>query len=180
MKFTTPLLRNSLFAIVLSTFALASAVYAGEKGQIDFDDLSAHYGEPMVEVNLSANLMNMMGKFAKHEEPEVAEMLSKLDYVKVRVYEIDSDSAQANDSVASMSKRLMADEWETLVTVNDNRDKKNVRIFSKSTGDIIEGVVVMVVAPEHEEGKAAFINIVGEIDPNQIATITDGLDININ
>ena len=55
-----------------------------------------------------------------------------------------------------------------------------MRIFSKSTGDIIEGVVVMVVAPEHEEGKAAFINIVGEIDPNQIATITDGLDININ
>ena len=55
-----------------------------------------------------------------------------------------------------------------------------MRIFSKSTNDVIDGVVVMVVSPEEEQGgEAVFVNIVGEIDPNKIAKVTDSLDINI-
>ncbi|MFT6045747.1 MAG: hypothetical protein ACI9WC_001448, partial [Arenicella sp.] len=57
---------------------------------------------------------------------------------------------------------------------------QKVRIFSKSTNDVIEGIVVMVVSPEKEAGEAVFINIVGEIDPNKIAKITETLNIDID
>jgi hypothetical protein len=38
----------------------------------------------------------------------------------------------------------------------------------------------MVVSPENDAGEAVFINIVGQIDPDQIAKVTDTLDIEIN
>ena len=63
---------------------------------------------------------------------------------------------------------------------NDYEEDKNVRVFSKSTKDIIDGFVVMVVSPEKDGGEAIFVNIVGSIDPSQIAMITDNLDINFN
>lgn len=166
----------SLLALTVSASALAS-----EKGEIDFADLSAHYGEPKVEINLTTNLMQMIGSFAKNEDPEVAEMLSNLEHVKVRIYKLDGKVDHANLSVDNLSKKLKADKWETLVTVNDYEEDQNVRIFSKTTNNVIDGFVVMVVSPEEEDGgEAVFINIVGDIDPNQIAKITNNLDININ
>lgn len=171
---------KKLSSIILLTMMVSASVYAKDNGQVDFADLSSHYGEPMVEVNLTANLMHMIGSFAKSEKPEVAEILSNLDYVKVRIYSLNGKADEANLSIEGLSKKLKADSWETLVTVNDYEEDKNVRIFSKSTDDIIDGFVVMVVSPEKEGGQAVFVNIVGSIDPNQIAMITEHLDIDIN
>ena len=72
------------------------------------------------------------------------------------------------------------DKWDTLVTVNDNEDDQKVRVFSKSTDNVIDGVVVMVVSPEKEGGEAVFINIVGEIDPEKIGKVAETLDIDLN
>jgi len=168
------------FATFLLAFLFASQANADPKGQIDFADLSPYYGEPKVEVNLSASLIGMVGSFANNADPEVGEILSKLESVKVRVYGLNGDVEQANATIDSVSSELRADNWETLVTVNDNEENQKVRIFSKSTDKIIDGVVVMVVSPEKEAGEAVFINIVGEIDPSKIAKLTDTLDVDIN
>lgn len=169
-----------ILSLSLLIAMLTAPVYALEKGQIDFADLSAYYGEPKVEINLSASLMSMIGSFAKSEDPEVGQILSNLQSIKVRVYNLNGQLEKANLTIDSVSKELKADNWETLVTVNDNEDNQKVRIFSKSTNEVIDGVVVMVVSPEKELGEAVFINIVGQIDPNKIAKITDNLDIDIN
>jgi hypothetical protein len=124
--------------------------------------------------------MNMIGSFAKSEDPEIAEILTKLEFVKVQIFNLKGDATKAKSTIESVSKKLKAKQWETLVTVNDNEEDQNVRIFSKTTNNIIEGFVVMVVSSETDGGEAIFINIVGDIDPNQIAKITDNLDININ
>ena len=171
---------KQLLSISIFTLLFASSAYAKSLGQIDFDDLSSHYGEAKVEINLSASLMNMVGSFAKSEDPEIAEILSNLEFIKVRVYNLNGKVEKANTTIDSVSKKLRAEKWETLVTVNDNEENQKVRIFSKSTNDVIEGVVVMVVSSEKGAGEAVFINIVGEIDPNKIAKITNTLDIKIN
>ena len=168
-----------IISICAITFLFTASAYASPKGQINFTDLSSFYGEPKVEINLSASLMKMVGTFAKSEEPELGEMLSKLEYIKVRVYNLNGKAEKANTTIDSVSKKLKANKWETLVTVNDNEENQKVRIFSKSTKTVIDGIVVMVVSPEKEAGEAVFINIVGEIDPNKIAKITDKLGIDI-
>lgn len=169
-----------ILSISILTLLFTAPAYAQSKGQIDFADLSSSYGEPKVEINLSAGLMKMVGSFAKNEDPEVGQILSNLEFIKVRVYNLNGKAAKANTTVDSVSKKLRADKWETLVTVNDNEENQKVRIFSKTTNDVIDGVVVMVVSAEKEAGEAVFINIVGEIDPNKIAKVTDSLNIDIN
>ena len=169
-----------ILSISFITLMFTASAYADSKGQIDFADLSSHYGEPKVEINLSSGLMKMVGSFAKSEDPEVAEILSNLEFIKVRVYNLNGKVEKANSTIDAVSKQLRAQKWETLVTVNDNEENQKVRIFSKTTNDVIDGVVVMVVSAEKEAGEAVFINIVGEIDPNKIAKITDNLNIDIN
>jgi hypothetical protein len=167
-------------SLCIFTLLLTTSAYAKTSGQIDFADLSSHYGEPKVEINLSSSLMRMVGSFAKSEDPDVAEILSNLEFIKVRVYDLKGKVDKANATIDRVSKTLRSEKWETLVTVNNNEENQKVRIFSKSQDDVIEGIVVMVVSPEKEAGEAIFINIVGEIDPNKIATITDTLNIDIN
>lgn len=172
------------FRKILLTAAVSIMVsmpaHAIASGRIDFADLSSHYGEPKVEVNLSASLMKMIGRFADSEDPEVANILSNLESIKVRVYNLNGELEKANSTVDQVSSKLRADKWETLVTVNDNEENQKVRIFSKSTEDVIDGVVVMVVSPENEGGEAVFINIVGEIDPEKIGKVAETLNIDIN
>lgn len=174
MKNLKVLLLLSVVAMLLSTPAHAIA-----KGQIDFADLSSHYGEPKVEINLSASLMKMISRFTDAEDPEVGSILASLESIKVRVYNLNGKLEKANSTVDRVSRELKTDNWETLVTVNDNEENQKVRVFSKSTRDVIDGVVVMVVSPEEEGGEAVFINIVGEIDPDKIGKVVETLDIDI-
>lgn len=171
---------KNFLTLALATLLFTAPVYAGVDGQIDFADLSSHYGEPKVEINLSSSLMSMIGSFAKNEDPETGEILANLESIKVRVYNLNGKFEKADSTIDQVSRELKAKQWETLVTVNNNEDNQKVRIFSKSTNDVIDGVVVMVVSPEDEDGgEAVFVNIVGEIDPNKIAKVTESLDIDI-
>jgi len=174
---------KNLLLLSISALLLTSQAYALEKGQIDFADLSSHYGEPKVEINLSASLMKIIGSFADAEDPEVGNILSNLESIKVRVYNLNGKLEKANSTIDRVSGELRSDKWDTLVTVNDNEDNQKVRIFSKSTEDVIDGVVVMVVSPESEDsegGEAVFINIVGAIDPENIGKVAKSLDIDLN
>jgi len=174
MTYFTRLVCIILVALTLTITSMASPV-----GQIDFADLSAHYGEPKVEINLGSALMSMVGVFAKSEDPELAEVLSKLEFIKVRVYSLNGKMDKANTTIDKISKKLRTDNWDTLVTVNNQEENQKVRIFSKMTNDIIDGIVVMVVSPEKSGGEAVFINIVGEIDPAKISKVTKTLDVDI-
>ncbi len=166
--------------LCFSTLILFAANFANAQGQIDFADLSEHYGEPKVEINLSSSLMKLVGGFANSEDPEVGSILSSLESIKVRVYNLNGELEKANSTVDRVSGELKADNWETLVTVNNNEENQKVRIFSKSTSNVIDGVVVMVVSPEKEAGEAVFINIVGEIDPEKIGKVAETLNVDIN
>ena len=132
---------KQLLCLGLVTTMFTAPAFAGVNGQIDFDDLTAFYGEPKVEVNLSASLMSMIGSFAKADDPEVGQILSNLESIKVRVYNLNGETEKADSTMESVASELRAENWETLVTVNDNEDNQKVRIFSKSTDDVIDGVV---------------------------------------
>lgn len=175
-------MKNVRLHLLLSLFALllTAPVHAIKQGQIDFSDLTNHYGTPKVEINLNTNLMKMIGGFADTaDEPEMANILANLESIKVRVYDLNGKTKKASSTINRVSKDLKRNNWETLVTVNNNEDNQKVRVFSKSTKKVIDGVVVMVVSPEKDGGEAVFINIIGEIDPDNIAKVTESLDIQI-
>ena len=161
----------------LGVLIASGSVLAKSAGHIDFADLSEFYGEPKVEINLSSALIGMVSSLSKKEDPEVAELLSKLEFIKVRVYNLESGNAnKAFETVDSVTGLLRKDNWAPIVSVNEPNEK--VRIFTKLTDDIVDGLVVMVV--DNNGGEAVFINIVGEIDPSQVSKVTNSLNMDLD
>lgn len=157
-------------------FCLATQASANPPGQIDFADLSKTYGEAKVEVNLSKALIGMVGAFSQKEDPEIAEILNKIESIKVRVYKLDGNPDLAFKTIADVTKSIRALNWEPIVSVNEENEK--VRIFAKATDGVMDGLVVMAV-DKNGPGEAVFINIVGQIDPAKISKITKSLDIDV-
>jgi len=175
MKKLIKILSINIFFLSLFTSQIGFA--AKLSGYVDFDDLSKAYGEPKVEINLGATMIGFVSNMSKQEDPAVAEMLSKLESVKIRVYNTKGDAGSAEKTVNNVTKRIKKDNWLPIVSVNEENEK--VRIYMKQTNGIMDGLVVMTVKggfkEGESEGEAVFINIVGEIDPKNIQKVTDSL-----
>ena len=165
--------------LIAATLLCSSFSQALPAGQINFDELSKHYGDAKVEINLSKGLISMVSGLSKQNDPEVSDMLSKLEMVKVRVYNLNGEPEKAKNAVDKVTQLIKKDKWENIVTVNEQHEK--VRIFSKANNDKIDGIIVMVVDAQAEQGgEAVFINIVGEIDPANVTRVTQSLNINFD
>lgn len=166
-------------ACVLNLALLAAPSLAAGNSTLDFDSLRKDYGNPMVEINLSKQLIGLLGSLTKNENPELAELTANIENITVRVYQLDTNADKAIALVDKTTKALKKDKWEPIVSVSEPDSK--VRIFSKTKNNIMDGLVVMVVGQEPKDGKpkceAVFINIVGQIDPARIGELTAALDI---
>ena len=143
-------------------------------GYVDFGQLADTFGEPNVEIAVGKGLLNFIRIFTETEDPEAAELFSRLDGVRVQVFETEYLADGAIDLVKNVSSRLSSGGWESVVTVNS--DDEQVRIFMKLNGEQVEGITVMAIEP-HE---AAFINVIGVLDPSELAELMDRFDVEID
>gem|GEM_PF-380977 len=148
--------------------------YGNNADYIDCGDLHAVYGGPKVQINIWRTLLRFVGLMAKDEDEEVAELLSKLEVVRVQVYELEENAEPAINMVEDIPKELHTMDWEPVVVVRE--EDEQIRIFIKIGEDVMKGLVVMSVDSETE---AIFINIIGEIDPTQVGKVTKALDIDV-
>lgn len=172
-------LTTLLCTYIISLILLAPSSLAAGNSTLDFDSLRKDYGNPMVEINLSKQLIGLLGTITKNENPELAELTAHIENITVRVYQLDTNADKAIALVNKTTKALKKEKWEPIVSVSEPDSK--VRIFSKTKNDIMDGLVVMVVGQEPNngtpKGEAVFINIVGQIDPARIGELTAALDI---
>lgn len=113
-------------------------------------------------------------------DPEASELISKLKAVRVQIYNMTDNDQTALDLIAKVNEDIKTKDWLPIVSVNEKDEK--VRVFTKITDDIMDGLVVMVInnSEERKEREAVFINIVGEIDPAQINKVTESLNIDVD
>ena len=168
----------ALLVCALSSAALADRDAKIEKmpGYVDFDAFSSLSDqEAKVEVYLKDPMLKLVSGFIKGEDPELFEILSKLKLVRVLVYDITSDLATKMSKVTTATaKELDKKGWERIVRVRE--DGENVDIYLKPSADYewIDGLVVMVVDDSEE---AVFVNIVGQIHPDDIGRLAEHFDI---
>ena len=164
--------------LFVTSTAFASDI-TEERGYVDFTNLDSVYGEPKVMVNLNKTMLGFISKI-NMSDPEAAELISKLKAVRVQIYNMTGDDKPALDLIAKVSKDIQTKNWLPIVSVNEDDEK--VRVFTKITDDIMDGLVVMVInnKEEREGREAVFINIVGEIDPAQINKVTESLNIDVD
>jgi hypothetical protein len=178
-------MKKLLSAVIFFTSSLfiGSSAFANditqERGYVDFANLDSEYGEPKVMVNLNKTMLGFISKI-NMSDPEASELISKLKAVRVQIYNMTDNDQPALDLIARVSEDIQTKDWLPIVTVNEKDEK--VRVFTKITNDIMDGLVVMVINNSESQGEreAVFINIVGEIDPAQINKVTESLNIDID
>lgn len=167
--------------IFLFAWQTQAADVSSERGYIDFGNLKSVYGQPKVEINLGKAMLGFVGAAAEAEDPEVAELIKNLKSVRVLVYDILHDASEALKTVDRVTEDIQKDGWETVVSVNEEKEK--VRVYMKMSDTLIDGLVVMAVdenSSGQDKSEAVFINIIGQLDPQQIGRVTQRLNIDLD
>ena len=144
-------------------------------GPVDFGKFSPPGGGgEFVEVNISSSLISLASKFVEKQEPDVAKLLNNLHSVRVNVIGLDDDNRSDLEKRAQrIRKELDTKGWERVVTAQ--KADQEVGVYLKTQGkDAVQGVVVMIM-----EGKrqAVFVNVVGDIKPEQLAMLGEKMHI---
>ncbi|HVU18976.1 MAG TPA: DUF4252 domain-containing protein [Candidatus Didemnitutus sp.] len=170
------LIRYSLGAV--AALALAGVVRAAdvEPGFVDIGKLAPSSGGKFVEVNLSPSMLKFAARLVAIDEPDTASLIGNLKRIRVNVVGLDdSNRAGAIEKIENVRKSLEAQGWSQMVSVRENEGGDNVDIHVKQHGDdSIDGLVITVI--DHK-GEAVFVNIVGNINPDQLAKVAQKLDI---
>jgi len=128
-----------------------------------------------MEVDISKGLLKLASNFAKHEDPEVAEIIGNLERVRVNVFGIDDTNRdEVTNRIETVRTELETQGWTRVVTVRESGGD-NVAVFLKQDSEeAIQGVVVTVIS---NDGEAVLVNVVGDVKIDQIARLGDRLDI---
>ncbi|MFZ5495828.1 MAG: DUF4252 domain-containing protein [Verrucomicrobiota bacterium] len=170
------------FRLLVAAAGMAAALSAPsfaadpEPGYVDIGQLMPSAKGEFVEVNLSPGLLKFAAKIASKQEPEAAELIGNLRRVRVNVVSLDDSNRQSTTGqIESVRAKLESQGWTPMVTVREKEGGDNVTVHAKQkSDDVIEGLVVTVLS---EKGEAVFVNIVGTISADQIATIAEQFDI---
>lgn len=168
---TAALLLTGSLLLPLPTVVRAAAK---DPGYVDFGRFAAAPGRPFVEVNLHDGLLSLAARFAEKRDPEAATLLRGLRQVRVNVVGLDESNASATaERLAAIHSDLARRGWDRIMTARD-ANGEDVAVFLKSQGETIHGLVVTVLSRKNE---AVFVNVVGEIRPEQFGELAERLQI---
>jgi Na+-translocating ferredoxin:NAD+ oxidoreductase RnfG subunit len=104
----------------------------------------------------------------------VAQLLNRLQLVRVSVIGLnDENRADLEKRAQKVRKDLEGKGWERIVKVV--KQEQDVGIYLKTQGkDTVQGLAVVVLDGKQQ---AIFVNIVGDIKPEQLALLGDRLHI---
>lgn len=174
MKIAAPLSLTALTCLALSTVCVPAADLL--PGQVDFGSFSAPAGGgEFVEVNIPAHLISIGARFVEKAEPEVAKMLSAIKSVRVNVVGVDKDNrTELEQRTQRIRQALPGQGWDRIVAAQQK--DQDVAIYLKTSDkEVVQGLVVTVM--DNNEHHAVFVNIVGDIKPDQIAMLGERLNI---
>jgi hypothetical protein len=155
----------------------AGSDLAAEPGYLDPARLDVYAREEnvKVEVNFQGPLIQFVAEAARGTEPELADALSRLRSVVFRLYQVGPGEASGVRSrTASAASWLEKRGWQRVVKVRD--EGVETYVYLKTEGNRIVGLTALFFNDEEQFG---FINVAGEIDPEQIGRIGRRLDIDV-
>ena len=144
-------------------------------GQVDFGTFSPpKRGGEFVEVNLPSNLIWLAARLVEKQEPEAAQLLNGLKLVRVNVIGLSDDNrAEIQSRAQKVRQELTNKGWERIVAAQEKNQDVSVYLKMADTSTVQGLVVVVMDDKEH----AVFVNVVGDIKPEQIAMLGDKLHL---
>ena len=141
--------------------------------QLDFSKFDFFKNvEKKVEVSITGPLLRFVSKAAAKEDPELSQLLDNLKSITVDVFPMDKiQFDEVEYAINSISRELESRNWERMVRVKE--EKEHVEIYSQFVDDILSGLVVMAISDD----EAVFVNIIGNINPEQLGKLGDKFGI---
>lgn len=167
--------RTLALATAVAGLQVAFAADAATGGVVDFGKFTPPTsGGQFVEVNIRENLIAMAARLTEGQEPELTQLLRGLKAVRVNVIGLDDcNREEITRRLAAVRNQLTTAGWERVVTAQQKNE--DVSVFIKLRGtEAIEGVAVTVLQGDRE---AVFVNVVGDIKPEQLALLGERFDL---
>lgn len=163
---------NKLKLIITTIVVLSFNIFSqttdvtNEPGYVDFGDFSAFENSTKVtEVILDEDLLSVLATMSDADDPNIMAILNGIKLVKANVYEISDDNKnRLRERINEVDSKLSNTKWKRIVKTRGEDEIANVYIKLNSDKKIIG----LAVTNYEQNGEAAFVNIVGNID---LATI---------
>lgn len=152
--------------------------YTKHPGYFDFKPIVGDM-ESSVDILLKGSLLVIAREAVADDDPELGNALSKIAYVRIQVFSAKGSSReQLTERAQQAARELGRKGWELAVRAREEGEEVQV-YWLPGEKDAIWGLVVTAI---EEDDEAAFINIVGEMNPVEIGRISralhmDSLDI---
>lgn len=164
-------------ALAFGLFFAAESVHSApvEPGAIDLGTFTPAASGDFVEIDLDQGLLSLASKFTAAHDKDATEVIRGLKRVRVNVVSLDdANRASTLAKVTSVAAQLAGSGWKKIVTARE-KSGGDVNVYVKTKGDeSIEGLVVTVV---ENNNQAVFINVVGDIKPEQVNALATRLNI---
>jgi hypothetical protein len=169
-------LRVSAVSLLACGALIARAADASKPpGYVNFGEFTPPAdGGQFVEVNVQSRLINLAARLADAHEPRVAELIRGINSVRINVIGLnDANREELTKRIHKLRNEMTAEGWENVVTVQDRKDSVGVYL-KHGKADAIEGVFVTVL---DGGGEAVFVNVVGNINPENLVELGEHLNL---
>jgi len=177
LRYITPSrLAFILFLISLYPIRLGAQSLQGDpSGYVDFSEFEERFGtEASLEVDIRGQMLQLVAEASREEDPELAELLDRLDAIQVRGFPmLRSQFRRMESHSRDLADQLENDGWNTVVKLRDYG--QYVDVYAKETESAIEGLMMMVV--DTELGETVLINIVGSMQAEELGRIGNRFNI---
>jgi hypothetical protein len=170
MKPVIPLAVGTLCLGLITTLPAQSLL----PGQVDFGNFTPSGGADFVEVNVPSSLITFAVKLVEKDEPDVAHLLAGLKLVHVNVIGLTDDNrAEIQKRAQKLRKELSGKGWERIVAAQQKDQDVGIYLKMGEKSEVQGLAAVVSDGNEH----AVFVNVVGDIKPEQLSMLGEKLHI---
>ena len=166
-----------IFALLI--FVLIVPVRGQDPARLNLDNLAGLEAKAreVVEVNVDGELIELAKRVvSKTNDPDARKLgdaIGGLKAVYVRVYEFDKENEYNMADVDEIRSQLNAPGWKRLANVRSKRNNEKVDVYTMFTGNIMNGVAVVVSDPK----SVVLVNVIGPIDIETLVELGGKMNI---
>src|SRR5262252_5439158 len=170
---------NRYRGILIKTFLIAAAgIFVavparGQDAKLDLGHLDALAAKAsqVVEVTVDQKVINLALKFLSEkrspDEAKIKEIIAGLKGVYVKSFEFEKAGEYSMADIESVRNQLTTPAWAKIVGVTSKKDGQVVDVYLATTGDKVDGLVVIASEPK----ELTVVDIVGSIDPEKVSEL---------
>jgi len=168
-----------LTAIAALIIFVVAVTNGQEPARLNFEKLAAleTKARDVVEVNVDGKLLELAKRvMLKVEDPDaqkVADAISGLKAIYVRVYNFEKEDEYNMADVDEIRAQLNGPGWERLANVRSKRNNQKVDVFTMFTGNVMSGVAVVI----SDSKSVALVNVIGPIDIETLVELGGKMNI---